>query len=704
MNFNYQLQNQMSDEEEFAQMLSSCISYDDGYLSSPNGSSPNMWGTSINISHSVAHHQGSQFVHGESSSGTKIKDTSLIADANSPFSGVSYLPGNGGNNINIFTNCGIVSCTVRENSPAQQQNFQPGQIYPKRNGRQGDQLPSPTYSPQMMMPANQASITPFMKYKKPRIEMTPEIYMHSFSVPQLSPSQVPMQFRSYDPVTGSRLHQQNMVPKQQQNQSPLSVLSTQRHPMQSQPPHQLTGDVLKQLTTTAAVSGSICLRQLVFFIHHRQNRPPENNIGFWREFVKQYYSPMAKKRLCVSMTSMFNRDRHQKLWMCDLCGSNAANAGKGFETSYELLPRMSQVYFKSCVEDELLYLDSPVETILPSGSMMLTFNKAVQQSIYKNIHVAHQGQLRIVFTPELKIISWEFCVRSHEELVNELVEIAKQCKSNGGFNERNGVQAQDQVTSSNRLMAAGQNLAANLELPHVNEAGFSKVYVRYMQMSDVLNSMKDLIGMCADSQSNNFSPTEALKSLHRESVLKNHIESIAQMPQTPSANGNILVSNITTQSPNTSKQAMLNPRSYQSPNIRPLSYSVPYKPLYSLPGSPNSHQQGPTVMHQINDLLARTHTNGTLAKGGSQSRAVYAPKIGTQAAESAELTKADAMLTKVNTSVILGGMADKGKGFNYSSGSNSSARIFADNCLVKREPLSDDDTTSNVGHHRVEKK
>ncbi|XP_021735684.1 probable transcriptional regulator SLK2 [Chenopodium quinoa] len=241
----------------------------------------------------------------------------------------------------------------------------------------------------------------------------------------------------------------------------------------------------------------------------------DNNIGFWREFVKQYYSPMAKKRLCLSMTSMINRDRHQKVWMCDLCGSNAANAGKGFETSYELLPRMSQVYFKNCVEDELLYLNSPVETILPSGSMMLTFNKAVQQSIYKNIHVAHQGQLRIVFTPELKIISWEFCVRSHEELVsrnflaaqvNEFVEVAKQCKRNEGFNERNGFQAQDQVTYSNRLMAAGKHLAANLELPNINEAGFSKVYVRHMQMSDVIDSMKDLFGMCADSQSNNFSP------------------------------------------------------------------------------------------------------------------------------------------------------------------------------------------------------
>ncbi|XP_021735771.1 uncharacterized protein LOC110702376 [Chenopodium quinoa] len=115
--------------------------------------------------------------------------------------------------------------------------------------------------------------------------MTQENYMHSFSVPQQSPTQVPMQFRSYDPVTGSWLHQQNVVPNQQQKQSPLSVPSTQRHPMQSQPPQQLTGDVLKQLTTTAAVSGSICLRQLVFFIHDRQNRPPVSCLALIKSFV-----------------------------------------------------------------------------------------------------------------------------------------------------------------------------------------------------------------------------------------------------------------------------------------------------------------------------------------------------------------------------------------------------------------------------------
>lgn len=72
------------------------------------------------------------------------------------------------------------------------------------------------------------------------------------------------------------------------------------------------------------------------------------------------------------------------------------------EATYAVLPRIIQVYFESVV-DELLYLDLPVERTLPSGCMVLWFGKAVQESIYKHFRVVHEGQLRIVFTPELKV-------------------------------------------------------------------------------------------------------------------------------------------------------------------------------------------------------------------------------------------------------------------------------------------------------------
>lgn len=53
--------------------------------------------------------------------------------------------------------------------------------------------------------------------------------------------------------------------------------------------------------------------------------------------------------------------------------------------------------------DELLFLDLPQEYRFPSGIMMLKCGKAVQESVHENLRVVHQGQLRIVFTNDLKV-------------------------------------------------------------------------------------------------------------------------------------------------------------------------------------------------------------------------------------------------------------------------------------------------------------
>lgn len=57
----------------------------------------------------------------------------------------------------------------------------------------------------------------------------------------------------------------------------------------------------------------------------------------------------------------------------------------------------------SGVVDELICLDIPVERRLPSGFMILYYEKAVLESVYKHSHVVHEGQLRIIFTRELKV-------------------------------------------------------------------------------------------------------------------------------------------------------------------------------------------------------------------------------------------------------------------------------------------------------------
>lgn len=116
-----------------------------------------------------------------------------------------------------------------------------------------------------------------------------------------------------------------------------------------------------------------------------------------------------------------------------------------------MLPRLSRIKFDSGVIDELLFLDMPHEYRLASGVLLLEYAKATQQTVYDHLRVVREGQLRIKFTPDLKvciaffppptrapifsarntilmyeayhdppilqILSWEFCARRHEELL-----------------------------------------------------------------------------------------------------------------------------------------------------------------------------------------------------------------------------------------------------------------------------------------------
>ncbi|KAG4940818.1 hypothetical protein JHK87_044689 [Glycine soja] len=74
------------------------------------------------------------------------------------------------------------------------------------------------------------------------------------------------------------------------------------------------------------------------------------------------------------------------------------------KATYEVLPRLNEIKFGSGVIDELLFLDLPRETRL-------------EESVYEPLRVVREGQLHIIFTQDLKILSWEFCARCHEELL-----------------------------------------------------------------------------------------------------------------------------------------------------------------------------------------------------------------------------------------------------------------------------------------------
>ncbi|XP_073111945.1 probable transcriptional regulator SLK3 [Elaeis guineensis] len=165
----------------------------------------------------------------------------------------------------------------------------------------------------------------------------------------------------------------------------------------------------------------ICTRRLMQYMYHQRHRPPDNCIAYWRKFVLEYFAPRAKKRWCLA--SYGNAGNHasgvfpqaaKDSWQCGICGSKS---GKGFEATFEVLPRLFQIEFDSGLTDEFLFLDMPREFWLPTGMMVLDYAKAVQESVYEQVRVVHEGQMRIIFMPDLKIVSWEFCARRHEEFL-----------------------------------------------------------------------------------------------------------------------------------------------------------------------------------------------------------------------------------------------------------------------------------------------
>lgn len=73
------------------------------------------------------------------------------------------------------------------------------------------------------------------------------------------------------------------------------------------------------------------------------------------------------------------------------------------EASFEVLPRLNEIKFASGVIDELWFLDLPQERRFPSGHMMLDYEKAVQESVYEQLRVIHEGRLKVIFSPDLKV-------------------------------------------------------------------------------------------------------------------------------------------------------------------------------------------------------------------------------------------------------------------------------------------------------------
>ncbi|KAI3815836.1 hypothetical protein L1987_15519 [Smallanthus sonchifolius] len=489
-----------------------------------------------------------------------IGASSLVTDANSGLSGGGgpRLQRSASANNESYTrlpasplsfnsnNMSISGSSVIDGPPAMQpssnQDPHSQQVGPRQGASTATSLPP--WAGQVSLPNGSRVLGSFIQdndiishlQKKPRLDVKQEDIMQQQVLQQTLQRQDSMQLQNPNPQLQTLIQQQRLRRQQQQQQQQLlqSLPPVQRAHLQQQ--LQLRQQLQQQSLQPANAmkrpyDGGVCSRRLMQYLYHQRQRPADNSISYWRKFVAEYYSPRAKKRWCLSL---YDNVGHHSLgvfpqaamdaWQCDICG---LKSGRGFEATFEVLPRLNEIKFGSGVMDELLFLDLPREYRFPSGIMVLEYGQAVQESIYEQLRVVREGQLKVIFTPDLKILTWVFCARRHEELlprrlvaphVNQLLQ-----------------------TNSNMVVMAGRQLARSLELQSLNDLGFSKRYIRCLQISEVVNSMKDLMDFCRDTKAG---PIEGLKSYPRKTNSANsQTQKMQEMEQISSKIGNTDVSN-----------------------------------------------------------------------------------------------------------------------------------------------------------------
>nr|GEW65072.1 hypothetical protein [Tanacetum cinerariifolium] len=328
------------------------------------------------------------------------------------------------------------------------------------------------------------------------------------------------------------LHQQRLLQLHQQQQLLKNIPPQQRSPMQ--PQFQQQNAALRSAAKPVYEPG-MCARRLTHYMYQQQHRPENNSIEFWRKFVAEYFAPNAKKKWCVSL---YGSGRHttgvfpQDVWHCEICNKKP---GRGFEANVEVLPRLFKIKYESGTLEELLYVDMPREYQNSSGQIVLDYAKAIQESVFEQLRVVRDGQLRIVFTSDLKICSWEFCARHHEELIprkllipqiSQLGNAAQ--KYQASTNNSSSQSAPELQTNCNMFVASARQLAKALEVPLVNDLGYTKRYVRCLQISEVVNSMKDLIDY---SRETSIGPMECLAKFPRRTSTTSGLESQPQQPE-----------------------------------------------------------------------------------------------------------------------------------------------------------------------------
>ncbi|XP_047327152.1 probable transcriptional regulator SLK2 [Impatiens glandulifera] len=639
------------------------------------------FGTSLNSIPGLAR-AGDMMLNSVANTGPSVGASSLVTDANSGFSGGSHLQRSTSFNTDSYmripaspmsftsNNVGVSGSSIMDGTSNQEPRSQQGQL---TQAQQGASFPAARMG-QLSIPSGSRVPGSFIQdpsllsmHKKPMLDIKQEDILQQQVLQQLMQRQDSMQLHSQNPQMQALIQQQRL----RQQQLIQSMSPMQRVQFLQQQQQQLSMRQQLQQPGTQHLSGmkrtfesGACSNRLMQYLYHQQQRPSENSIFYWRKFVAEYYSPRAKKRWCLSQ---YDNVGHHSLgvfpqatmdaWHCEICGSKS---GRGFEATFEVLPRLNEIKFSSGVIDELLFLDLPREVRYPNGIGMLHYEKAVLESVYEQLRVIRKGQLRVIFTPDLKILSWEFCALRHEEFLsrklvapqaNQLLQVAQKFQNTITESGPDGISQQDLQTYSNMVVTGGRQLARTLELQSLNDLGFSKRYVRCLQIAEVVNSMKDLMNLCSEQK---VGPIESLKSYPRRTTASTNMEQLGcaqNMPMdgssvnklipahprsnnTQMANNNIAIAGRGTSTGPAAAQVMMNPNSNSSPQQQESSSSssinhnnnsqrvVVYSSSGIQQGQVNNSQSLIQQSHQSHQNTTKSSSSSSSGGGGGEKKVV----------------------------------------------------------------------------------
>ncbi|VAI69202.1 unnamed protein product [Triticum turgidum subsp. durum] len=434
---------------------------------------------------------GSLPVSTTNSSGPSIGVSSLVTDGNSSLSGGAQFQQSTSMNADSFmrlpaspmsfssnniSGSSVIDGSIMQQSPPQEQ-------------MQKRRASSVTSQPVIDAAAA------FHAQKKPRVDIQQDDILQQQLIQQLLQGQSSLHLQGqHNPQLQALIRQHKLAQIQQQQQHQLSQQFPQHQhsqvgiPRQPQlrPPPAQPGIQLAGPVRTPVESG-LCSRRLMQYLYHKRYRPDNNPITYWRKLIDEYFAPRSRER-----------------WVHGVV--------------------IFVIHIRGKDMDEYLFLDMPNEFRLPNGLLLLEHTKVVQKSIYDHQHVTHEGQLRIIFTPELKIMSWEFCSRKHDEyvtrkfLTEQVTHMLRATQSYQATVTKNGpagLSNDEAQKACNEFASASRQLAKNIDHHSLNEHGLSKRYVRCLQISEVVNHMKDLIEF---SHKNKLGPIEGLKNYPKQTA------------------------------------------------------------------------------------------------------------------------------------------------------------------------------------------